>query len=94
MDGTLQDLFRRLSSYERSVNVTDIALEASKDDEQARGASTTGAFTLTAFYISDTNRKHLESAGEPPAEEAEDPRKKKKPGAKPKPAAKPPAEGK
>jgi Tfp pilus assembly protein PilO len=58
--GAIQELFRKLSAYERIVNVTDITLGKAGDQDQASGATTVGSFNLTAFYLSDANRKKLE----------------------------------
>jgi Tfp pilus assembly protein PilO len=62
----VQSLFQKLAAYDRIVNVTDITLAKAEDKDQASGASVVSSFTLTAFYISDANRKALEEAGKPP----------------------------
>jgi len=62
----VQDFFQQLASYDRILNVTDIQLTRSQDRDQAAGASVVASFTLTAFYISDANRKALEASQAPP----------------------------
>ena len=62
----VQSLFQKLSAYDRIVNVTDITLTKAEEKDQAAGASVVSSFTLTAFYISDANRKALEEANKPP----------------------------
>jgi Tfp pilus assembly protein PilO len=62
----VQSLFQKLSAYDRIVNVTDITLTKAEEKDQAAGASVVSSFTLTAFYISDANRKALEEASKPP----------------------------
>jgi len=81
----VQSLFQKLAAYDRIVNVTDITLSKAEDKDQATGASVLSSFTLTAFYISDANRKALESGEKPP--EIDPKTGKPKP---PKPAPKPP----
>lgn len=63
----VQDFFQRLASYDRILNVTDIQLSRGTDTDQASGASVVASFTLTAFYISDANRKALEASQTAPA---------------------------
>lgn len=58
----VQTLFQKLSAFERIVNVTDINLKQADPKDQAAGASTQATFRLTAFYISDANRKALEES--------------------------------
>lgn len=75
--GNVQDLFRKLSAYERIVNVTDITLAKAEAKDQAAGATTASAFNLTAFYISDLNRKKLEETAAPPPDKKDAKAKKK-----------------
>lgn len=77
--GAVQDLFRKLSNYDRILNVTDISLSKATDKDQAAGATTLSSFTLTAFYISEENRKNLEDNG---SEEKDEKGKKGGKGAK------------
>lgn len=63
----VQAYFQRLATYDRILNVTDIQLARAQDTDQASGASVVASFTLTAFYISDSNRKALEQSQAPPA---------------------------
>jgi Tfp pilus assembly protein PilO len=67
----VQAFFQKLATYDRILNVTDIQLAKAQDTDQAAGASVIASFTLTAFYISDANRKALEaSQTAPPAADA------------------------
>lgn len=85
----IQSFFRTMAGYERIVNITDLTLKNADDKYQVSGATTQAQFNLTAFYISEQNRKNLEAQENPQAQEPADPKKKGK--TPPKPAAKPPA---
>jgi type IV pilus assembly protein PilO len=74
----VQEFFQRLANFERIVNVTDINLSKAEDKDQAAGATTLASFTLTAFYISDANRKNLESQGQQPPADPKNPNAKPK----------------
>jgi len=67
----VQSLFQDISNYERILNVTDISLERAASELQVAGATTRTSFKVTAFYISEANRKALEADAEaatkPPA---------------------------
>jgi Tfp pilus assembly protein PilO len=77
----VQSLFQDLANYQRILNVTNISLDKANPDLQLSGATTRASFTVTAFYISEANRKALEAdaeaAAKGPAQAA--------PGAKPAP---------
>lgn len=57
----IQQLFQALSDYQRILNVTDINLRRAPDQLQAQRATTEAAFNITAFYISEENRKTIDS---------------------------------
>jgi Tfp pilus assembly protein PilO len=85
---SVQDLFQKLSAYDRIVNVTDIRLTQAAEKDQASGATTLAAFKLTAFYISAQNREALEQGPEAEAETKGKGKGKGKGKAPAKPAAK------
>jgi Tfp pilus assembly protein PilO len=72
----VQNLFQDLANYQRILNVTSISLDKANADLQVSGATTRASFTVTAFYISEANRKALEADAEAAA-------KAPPPGAKP-----------
>jgi hypothetical protein len=76
---SVQELFQKLASYDRIVNVTDIKLGKAAEKDQATGATTLASFKLTAFYISAQNREALEKG----PDAAADTKGGKKPSAKP-----------
>ncbi|MBK6315284.1 MAG: type 4a pilus biogenesis protein PilO [Blastocatellia bacterium] len=62
----IQTLFEKLSAFDRVVNVTDITITKAAATDQVQGDTAIGAFTLTAFYISEANRQALETKDLPP----------------------------
>jgi Tfp pilus assembly protein PilO len=66
----VQSLFQDLANYQRILNVTNISLEKANPDLQLSGATTRASFTVTAFYISEANRKALEADAEAAAKPA------------------------